>query len=140
MCACYKHFMLKLCTLFDNSVDIFVVCMEVKITTKYEGRNIRWTLGPCSSATEYEDFATYLERCCVPEGRNTLTCYNPVKETGWNKGYIEIQGHIYCNDLWSYQSMQLIEVRGEKIHTFSYFTINNTLIASIYHKYDYYIA
>ena len=94
------------------------VCMEIKTTTKYEGRYIRWTLGSCSSSSQYADFTTYLERCCLTEGQYTLTCFNTERPVGWNQGYIEVQGHTYCNDFWSYKSMQHVEVNGKYMLVF----------------------
>ena len=87
--------------------------MEVITTIKHDGSNVIWTLGPCSTATSYEDFTTYRERCCIPEGRYVLTCTNTKEPTGWHNGYIEVHGHTYCNDFWSHKSMQQIEVKGD---------------------------
>ena len=119
----------------NRSSCIFVVCMEIKTITKAEGSYVRWTLGSCSSAIEYEDFTTYLERCCILEGHYTLTCINTERSAGWNQGYIEIHGHTFCNDFWTYRSMQQIQVKGEKMFIVSSYVEIPSLLVQIYNLY-----
>ena len=84
-----------------------------------------WTLGPCSSIHNYRHTSSsvrqteYTERCCMAPGKHILTCKgNPSGEfdiKGWNAlngGFLEIQGHKYCDDAIFYNSMQTIHIVG----------------------------
>ena len=95
-----------------------------------------WKLGPCFSAYQYSrirynngERTLYTERCCIRPGKYILACIgNPAKDwdnihehnyfrdnMGWNSvhgGFLEIQGHKYCDDAIIYNSMQIIDVVG----------------------------
>ena len=60
----------------------------------------------------YGNNQNYIQKCCLKPGQQTLTCINTIKPYGWDDGYIEIQGHRYCNDFMSYRSMQTITITG----------------------------
>ena len=89
-----------------------LVCVDINVTTMYDGGLVKWEFGPCSSAQKYANYMKYTERCCVLEGYQTLTCYNTEKPQGWKNGYLEIQGRRYCDDFMSYKAMQRILVKG----------------------------
>ena len=77
------------------------------------GPNLEWQLGSCdSTAIDYENFKTYIRKCCLKPGPYILTCTNERKPYGWDKGYIKIQGHSYCNDFLSYRLMQRIIIKS----------------------------
>ena len=83
------------------------------ITTVQHGENSEWHLGPCNSiGIVYEDHKEHIQSCCLEPGYQTLTCINLRKPYGWDDGYIEIQGHRYCNDFMSYKIMQRITIKG----------------------------
>ena len=54
----------------------------------------------------------YTQRCCLKPGQYTLTCVNRRNPVGWGEGYLDIQGHRYCNDFMSYRIMQKITIKG----------------------------
>ena len=82
------------------------------MSTRYDGHMIQWKLGNCSTVGKYEDNKQYLHRCCLKPGEYTLTCTNMNNDHGWKKGYIEIQGHRYCDDFMGYKSMRRITILG----------------------------
>ena len=92
--------------------DFPSVCIDIKITTGMEGKLKKWTFGPCSNAHKYEDFTQYVERCCLLKGQYTLTCINTGRPEGWKRGFIEIQGHRYCDDFMSFKEMHQIDIEG----------------------------
>ena len=84
-----------------------------------------WKLGPCSSNHTYyhtkgSSWQTeYTERCCLTPGKHILACTgNPADVydiKAWNAvngGFLEIQGHKYCDDAIFYNSMQIIHIVG----------------------------
>ena len=78
----------------------------------YDGSFIRWKFGPCSSSQRYKSYKKYTERCCISQGKHTLSCYNTVKPEGWKKGHLELQGRQYCDDFMNFKAMQKIHVQG----------------------------
>ena len=91
------------------------VCFDIKISTVHHGSDSEWQLGICDGkGTTYQNFREYLQRCCIKPGKHTLTCTNRRNPYGWDEGYIEIQGHRYCNDFMSYRLMQKIIITGMK--------------------------
>ena len=87
-------------------------CIDIKITTKHNANMIRWTLGECKNPESYDDFSSYVERCCLAPGQYTLTCQNTDHPDGWYGGYIEIQGHRHCDDFLAYKAMRRIIIKG----------------------------
>ena len=83
--------------------------------TKNDGHMIRWELGPCGSTHIFENYMSYVQRCCVPPGINILTCYNTEKDEGWKSASLTFQGHIYCDDFMSYKSMSHVNVKGNRL-------------------------
>ena len=86
-------------------------------TEQYD--DLEWQIGPCynngtwyldKNIENYKKFEKYIERCCITPGQHTLTCINKQKPFGWGMGYIEIQGHRYCDDFMSYRLMQKITI------------------------------
>ena len=113
------------CILFYN--DYFLihfsdheVCFDVKISTvQYghvygtDGDIMWWRLGTCEKVgPPYERWKKYIQRCCLKQQDHILTCINKKNPYGWGDGYIEIQGHRYCDDFLGYKSMQKITIRG----------------------------
>ena len=87
-------------------------CMDIKITTNNNANMIRWTIGNCTNPGSYDEFTIYVQRCCLTPGQYTLTCQNTEYPDGWYGGYIEIQGHRYCDDFMAYKAMRRIIVKG----------------------------
>ena len=74
---------------------------------------MEWQFSSCSSiGVHYDKYTKYIHRCCLNPGNYTLICRNKEKPHGWNDGYIEIQGHRYCDDFLSYRVMQKISLQG----------------------------
>ena len=85
----------------------------MQISTVQHGEDSEWHLGSCNSlGVVYGNHQTYIQKCCLKPGQQTLTCINKRKSYGWDDGYIEIQGHRYCNDFMSYRIMQRITIKG----------------------------
>ena len=111
---CELNFKLHLIYIF-----IRLACLEIRVVTRFEGQLIDWMLGPCSRAQNYvDDYTVYVERCCIAPGIHTLTCVNKAKGEGWKNGYIEIQGHRYCDDFMSYRAMRKVEILGTRFDMF----------------------
>ena len=72
----------------------------MSITTKIHGKDNRYAIGACTSASIYDNWKNYMEHCCLDAGSYTLTCEN-TNGDGWHDGYIEIQGKRYCEDFTS---------------------------------------
>ena len=72
-----------------------------------------WTLGDCSSNQVYDDYTQYTEQCCLLPGEYTLRCKG-ADVSGFQGGYVEIQGNKYCEGYsWAdyYQEHQ-VTIRG----------------------------
>ena len=95
-----------------TNIYFFVVCLDITLTTRYDGNLLKWELGFCSSTMNYEDYGQYVQRCCLIPGYYTLSCYNTEKPDGWKKGYLEFHRRQYCNDFMSYKAMQRVQVTG----------------------------
>ena len=89
-----------------------LVCLDIKISSGFEGKSMKWTFGTCSSARIYNDFTDYIERCCVAPGKHSLTCLNTENPEGWKGGYLEIQGRRHCDDFMSFKAMRKIWIEG----------------------------
>ena len=70
-------------------------CFDVTLTTKRYGNEISWTLGSCSSDTNYGDYHEYTKRCCLSPGRYTLVCKDSYGD-GWHGGYLTVLGTRFC--------------------------------------------
>ena len=92
------------------------MCIDVKVSTRYDGRHIQWKLGPCFNNFKYKDYAHYIHRCCLELGQHTLTCNNPKVPEGWKNGYIEIKGLQYCDDFMGYKAMRNISITSTKLN------------------------
>ena len=104
------------CWYFSDKTVSFTddgICFYVKISTYRHGSYSEWQLGECNgNETKYDNFKTYFEKCCLKFAQHTLTCINKKYPSGWDFGYIEIQGHRYCDDFMSYRMMQRITIRS----------------------------
>ena len=97
---------------YDFSGD--EVCFDIKTFTIQYGSDSQWLLGTCNSiGKEYKNFKKYIDRCCLKPGQYTLTCINTKNPYGWGDGYVEIQGHRYCDDFMSYRLLQKISIRSK---------------------------
>ena len=78
------------------------------------GFDSEWQLGTCGNVgTTLGNYGRSIQRCCLRPGQYVLTCSNKMNPYGWGEGYIEIQGHRYCNDFMSYRIMQKVTVRSK---------------------------
>lgn len=91
---------------------VFLVCVDIKVTTYYDAHLMKWKLGPCSSSVSYKNESEHIERCCIPQGKTILECYNTGKPAGWYNGSIEIQGHRYCQNFAGYKALHWITIIG----------------------------
>ena len=77
---------------------------------------MRWNFGMCSSVNEYFKNTKYIERCCVPPGENTLTCYNDPNWIdiirGWKYAQLEIERQGYCDDFITQKAMRKVMISG----------------------------
>ena len=89
-------------------------CVNLKVSTRYDGHQIRWKFGECSSRGKYADDMTYIHRCCLEPGDHTLTCINTKEPHGWKQGFIEIEGNRYCHDFMGYKAMRRIAITSMK--------------------------
>lgn len=98
------------------------VCFDVKISTiqfgyKYgsdDSDTIWWWLGKCEKAgPPYAQYKKYIQWCCLKPQQHILTCINKKYPYGWGDGYIEIQGHRYCDDFMSHKLMQKVIIKGK---------------------------
>ena len=94
-------------------IIIFIlVCIEIHVFTQHNGDLIEWKLGHCSGTHKYQQYMTYVERCCLRQGIYTLTCHNIAKGEGWKGGFIQFQGKRYCDDFLSYKASRKVEITG----------------------------
>ena len=56
-----------------------------------------WTLGTCKSTRAYYRYSSYTESCCIVGGMHQLACVDAAGN-GWNGGFLEIEGTVYCKD------------------------------------------
>ena len=77
---------------------------------------MQWRLGICDSLPMiYDNNKKYIKRCCLEPGIHTLTCINKRHPYGWGDGYVEIQGHRYCDDFMSFKLMNKIKIRSNDL-------------------------
>ena len=99
--------------LFHEYLADHKICFDVKISTAQHGTDSEWSLGSCDSiGIKYSKHTKYLERCCLQPGEHILTCINRRNPYGWDSGYIEIQGHRFCDDFMSHRMIQKIHIRS----------------------------
>ena len=99
--------------LFHEYLADHKICFDVKISTAQHGTDSEWSLGSCDSiGIKYSKHTKYLERCCLQPGEHILTCINRRNPYGWDSGYIEIQGHRFCDDFMSHRMIQKINIRS----------------------------
>ena len=86
-----------------------LVWVDIKIITGNDGHLLKWSLGTCSSSTEYTNDKEFLEEDCFLEpGMHTLSCSNTKQPYGWKKGVILINGHRYCDDFMGYKALRRV--------------------------------
>jgi len=65
------------------------------------GNEVTWDLAGvsgCDSGNLYfGDNGFYEFECCIPDGSFTLNCQDSYHD-GWHNGYLEIEGHKFCDD------------------------------------------
>ena len=88
----------------------------MKLTTTPWSSLVSWKLDTCFISEEeaykkHNSEGQYIKRCCLAAGDHTLICRDSGGD-GWNGGFMEIQGHIYCNDFIGYKAMRRITVSG----------------------------
>ena len=102
--------------LLKADVTVKTVCIDIHIqvikTLAKGWENIKWSLGPCSSAQSYNEhndagYPTYIERCCLTPGKYVLICDSPKATTFW---YLGIEGHRFCNEFVDYEAFEKVIV------------------------------
>ena len=101
------------------------VCIDINIGIR-KGSFGKWKLGPCYNTYFLKPKSNndgkptlYTKRCCIVPGRYVLTCigdpYTKKGILGWNGvfGFIEIQGHKYCEDSIIFNHMQVVHIVGK---------------------------
>lgn len=87
-----------------NAVSMVCSCkhtVEVVKTAMEWGQENSWTLGDLCGGTDFEDHSVSGKECCVIPGQSyVLTCIDSFGD-GWHGGYIEMNGHKYCEDFTS---------------------------------------
>ena len=72
-------------------------CFDVRLTTKFYGNQISWSVGSCTSNQPYRDDKVFTQECCHADGSYKITCKDS-GGGGWHGGYLEINGQQYCKD------------------------------------------
>ena len=90
----------------DNDTDLF---------------SREWTMGSCEGprfGQKYQANEIWYDRCCLPEGRYTLTCFNTKSHYGWGNVMFKIDGKRYCDDFIGFRAMRTILVRGKSTYIY----------------------
>ena len=94
-------------------------CFDVEVQTAGSASEMSWTLGTCKSTRTYYSYHSYTESCCIVGGMHQLACVDAAGN-GWNGGFLEIGGTVYCKDFRiGHQQTYDIDISGN-------FTIVNT--------------
>ena len=92
-----------------------IVCEDVLVQTQYDGRSVEWKLGNCLSSRVYDNYRSYVQRCCLLPGSHTLTCINRDKSEGWKGGNVQYQKISYCNDFFAFKTFRNIQLKGNNM-------------------------
>ena len=84
-----------------NGIDIIIVQVRVGLRTKYETRDIRWSVSStCASQDELAvaSNAFYKKDCPLVVGQSyTIECTSYTGE-GWNSNLLIIENNAYCQN------------------------------------------
>ena len=78
-------------------------CFDIRLTTKFHGDQISWSVGSCMSSQLYSDDKVFTQECCLGgrellfDGNYKIICMDSGGD-GWHGGYLEINGQQYCKD------------------------------------------
>ena len=77
----------------------------------------KWNFGSCHSSEGYTRYASqYTERCCLAEGQEYVLACQTSLPGGWKDGFVEVQGHKYCDDFITSKAMYKIEILGKYVN------------------------
>ena len=107
----FKDFNLQL----YKELYFLLVCNDVTVRTQYDGQSVKWKLGHCHNARQYQDYREYIQRCCLIPGKYTLTCINSDNPEGWKNGRLTFQGVDFCYDFMAFKVFRQIIVEGNYI-------------------------
>ena len=97
---------------------MILACIDIKMISDNERqKNLRWSLGQCSSGNndkKYYRIGEYIERCCLVPGEYILTCNSSDYSLGWKDTKLIIAGHSYCDDFITFTAMRKINIPGNK--------------------------
>ena len=91
-----------------ETICIYVSLVSLLTTNAEYG----WALGSCNFDLGYVGDRTYTEMCCLPPGQHTLTCKSSYG-VGWTYGFLEINGHRFCDDFTGYKAMRALNIAGK---------------------------
>ena len=94
----------------EGTVMVFKVEMDFSVEV-HNAQFTSWNFGSCCNVQKYEFNDQYTERCCLAPGEYTLTCKTSYGN-GWPGGFMEIQGHRYCDDFRGYKAMRRVKISG----------------------------
>ena len=84
-----------------NGIDLIIVQVQVGLRTKYETRDISWSVSPtCASQDELAvaSNALYKKDCPLVVGQSyTIECTSYTGE-GWNSNLLIIENNAYCQN------------------------------------------
>ena len=83
-------------TVQHKSPNMAVVCINIKVVTRWLGRRASWKFGSCESNQTYQSHSTYNIECCQEGDFYELQC----KGNSWYGGHLEIGGSQYCRGYW----------------------------------------
>ena len=75
-----------------------------------------WSFGHCSSSQEWRGPGTYIEKCCVSEGKHLLTCSTSRHKNDWSSIDLRMLGHRFCDDFVGYEALIELDVSGALIY------------------------
>ena len=82
------------------------------VKAQYGAVSLKWKLGHCHNARQYNDYREYLQRCCLIPGKHVLTCINNDGPEGWKNSRLTFQGVDFCHDFMSFKVYRQITVEG----------------------------
>lgn len=87
----------------SNCVDA-----EMTLQTSSWGNEITWNIADIFMGTGYSSHSTNALSCCLPAGEYELECVDSWGD-GWHGGYIEIDGHRYCEEFtWGHTQTETV--------------------------------
>ena len=104
--------------------------------TSPKNNGASWKFGSCHSSLLYGYNKQYTERCCLaPALEYTLIC-KMVNGFGWGDGFMEIEGHRYCDDFIGYRAMRRVTILGIDIYIKIYYRGSFNIHKTSIEKYE----